>query len=99
MVSPGFSTSSCFSDACCTPVPAIQTSPEDLLTAQAPSSAANALDAVDQRERGREAREKFAENCTHETLRLPLFDPRGYGNVSRLSERELPGFAGALTIH
>ena len=45
-VSPGFNTSSCFSDACCTPLPVSHTSPEDLLTVQSPPSAAKATVAV-----------------------------------------------------
>ena len=46
MVSPGFKTSSGFSEACRTPEPVIQTSPEDLLTDQLPLSAAIALEAA-----------------------------------------------------
>ena len=46
MVSPGFSTSSCLSAACCTPLPVSHTSPEDLLTVQSPPSAAKATEAV-----------------------------------------------------
>jgi hypothetical protein len=38
--------SSAFREACCTPAVVIQTSPEDLLTDQAPSSAANAWEAA-----------------------------------------------------
>jgi hypothetical protein len=46
MLSPGLSTSSDFSDACWTSFEPIQTSPDDLLTDQLPSSAANAAEAV-----------------------------------------------------
>src|SRR5579871_1575707 len=44
IVSPGFRTSSCFNDACSAPVADIQTSPDDLLTDQTPSSPASALE-------------------------------------------------------
>src|SRR3978361_244933 len=44
MVSPGFSGSSLPSETGCAPDVLIQTSPEDLLTDQTPSSAPNALD-------------------------------------------------------
>ena len=45
-MSPGFNKSSCFSEAGCAPVLVSQNSPEDLLTAQAPSSPANAVEAA-----------------------------------------------------
>jgi hypothetical protein len=46
MVSPGFKTSSGLRETCSAPVVVIQTSPEDLLTDQAPSSAEHALEAA-----------------------------------------------------
>src|SRR5260370_13283749 len=45
-VSPGFKISSCLSETGCAPVVVIQTSPDDLLTDQTPSSPANAWDAA-----------------------------------------------------
>jgi hypothetical protein len=45
-VSPGFKTSSFPSETCWAPVVVIHTSPDDLLTDQAPASAAAALEAA-----------------------------------------------------
>jgi hypothetical protein len=98
MVSPGFKSSSCVSEACWAPDVIIQTSPDDLLTRQTSSSAAATPEAAARTKTAVRMREIPPVQAMKDSV-CPQLTRRRTGKVSRLRERKLPSLGACLTIH